>query len=352
MLRRTFLETVPAAAIRAAQPAGARARLGIDSYSIRAFRWKAIQLLDYSARLGLNTIQISSLGDYESLDAAHLQKVKDHAARLGIEIDSGIGCICPTTGSYNPKSGDPAKVLAQGLEVARAVGAGAMRCFMGSPTDRLGKLPMEAHMEATIKVFRAVRSRALDLGVKIALENHGDLQSVEMKTICEEAGKEFAGCCYDSGNPVNVLEDPMYTLETLAPYVASSHFRDTALFERPDGAAFQWVALGEGSTNIEAVLRRFRQLCPRAPIQLEIITGRAPAPLAYLDPGFWRAFPKMEAAVFARFVALVKKGQPFLGPMMIPGPGKQPPEYEAAVKEQQRVDLERSVVFAKKVLWS
>ena len=25
----------------------------------------------------------------------------------------------------------------------------------------------------------------------------------------------------------------MYALETLAPYVASSHFRDTALFERP-----------------------------------------------------------------------------------------------------------------------
>jgi hypothetical protein len=173
-----------------------------------------------------------------------------------------------------------------------------------------------------------------------------------MKTIFDESGKEFAGCCYDSGNPVNVLEDPMFTLETLAPYVASSHFRDTVLFERPDGAAFQWVALGEGTTNIEAVLRRFRQLCPRAPIQLEIITGRAPAPLPYLEPGFWKAFPKMDAAGFARFVALVKKGQPFLGSMMITGAGKQPPEYDAAVKEQQRVDLERSVAFAKKVLWS
>jgi sugar phosphate isomerase/epimerase len=352
MLRRTFLQTVSAAALRAGQAAGERARLGIDTYSIRSFRWKAIQLLDYSAKLGLNTIQISSIGEYESLEPAYLQKVKDHAAKLGIDIDSGIGCICPTTGSYNPRSGDPAKTLAQGLEVAQAVGAKAMRCFMGSPADRRGKLPMEAHMEATIKVFRSVRSRALDLGVKIALENHGDLQSVEMKTIFDESGKEFAGCCYDSGNPVNVLEDPMFTLEVLAPYVASSHFRDTVLFERPDGAAFQWVALGEGATNIEAVLRRFRQLCPRSPIQLEIITGRAPAPLAYLEPGFWRAFPKMEAAAFARFLALVKKGQPFQGSMMIPGPGKQPPEYEAAVKEQQRVDLERSIAFAKKVLWS
>ena len=352
MLRRTFLQTVPAAAITAGQAAGDRARLGIDTYSIRSFRWKAMQHLDYSARLGLNTIQISSLGEYESLEPAYLQKVKDHADRLGIEIDSGIGCICPTTGSYNPKSGDPAKTIVQGLRVAKAMGAKAMRCFMGSPADRRGKLPMEAHMAATISVFRSVRSEALDLGVKLALENHGDLESVEMRTIFEESGKEFAGCCYDSGNPVNVLEDPMFTLETLAPYVASSHFRDTALFERPDGAAFQWVALGEGSTNIEAVMRRFRQLCPEAPVQLEVITGRAPSPIPYLDPQFWKAFPKTNAASFARFVALVKKGSPFMGSMMIAGAGKQPPEYEAAVKEQQRIDLERSIEFAKKVLWS
>ena len=31
-------------------------------------------------------------------------------------------------------------------------------------------------------------------------------------------------------------------------------------------------------------------------------------------------------------------------------PGKQPPEYRAALKEQQHVDLERSVEYAKKTL--
>lgn len=351
MLRRTFLQSAPAA-LALGQTGAGRARLGIDSYSIRAYRWKAIELLDYSGRIGLNTIQISSLGDYESLEPAHLQKVKDHAQRLGIEIDAGIGCICPTTTAYNPKSGDPVKTLAEGLRVAKAVGARALRCFMGSPADRRGKLPMEAHIEATVKVFRAARSEAVDLGVKIALENHGDLEAVELKTICEEAGKDYAGCCYDAGNTGHVLEDPMETLEILAPYAVTSHFRDMAVFERPDGAAFQWLALGDGCVGMEAVMRRFRQLCPALPIQLEVITGRPPYPLPYLTAEFWKAFPKKNAASFARFVALAKKGQPFLGAMMIPHGGKQPPEYDAAVKAQQRFDLERSVLFAKKVLWS
>ena len=38
-------------------------KLGFDSYSIRAFQWKAIQLLDYAAGLKLDTVQLSSLGD-------------------------------------------------------------------------------------------------------------------------------------------------------------------------------------------------------------------------------------------------------------------------------------------------
>ena len=352
MLRRSFLQLAPAAAAapgRAAAPA--KALIGIDTYSVRSFRWKAIELLDYSARLGLNTIQISNLNEYESLEETHLGKVKAHALRLGIAIDCGIGCVATTTASANKKA-DPVKSLVQGLEVAKFMGARAMRCFLGSPADRRGPLPMEAHIESSVKVFRAARSRALDLGVKIAVENHGDFDAAEVKTLIEEAGRDCVGVCLDTGNPMNLLEDPMSTVETLAPYAATSHFRDSVLFETPRGAAFQWVALGEGTVGIDRVMRRFHQLCPEAPVQLEIITGRPPTEVPYLEESFWKAFPNKKAAEFARFVALARKGGPFMGAMMIGGPGRQPPEYAAALKEQQRVDLERSIEFAKKILWT
>ena len=94
-------------------------KLGFDSYSIRAFRWKAIELLDYAARLKLDTVQLSSLDDYESLDPAYLQKVKEHAARLGISIDAGIGCICPSSPSYNKKEGEPEQYVARGCASPR-----------------------------------------------------------------------------------------------------------------------------------------------------------------------------------------------------------------------------------------
>ncbi len=325
-------------------------RLGFDTYSVRAFPWKALELVDYAASLKLDTLQISSVDDYESLDPAYLAKVKQRADEHGVMIDGGTGCVCPTSSSFHPKDRDPVAYILQGLQVAHAVGAKSMRCFLGSRPERMGPLPIEAHMEAIIKVFRAVRQQALDLGVKIALENHnGDLESREVRTIILESGKDYVGSCMDTGNPFWLAEDPMVVLETLGPYVVTTHVRDTAVYEHPRGCGFQWVALGDGVMNWPAFLAKYRELCPDAPMQLEIITGRPVTVIPYLEDQFWKMFPKKSAADFAQFVALVKRGHPFEKFMVIEDGFKpQPAEYAAALKEQQRVDLERSLEYAKK----
>ena len=67
--------------------------------------------------------------------------------------------------------------------------------------------------------LKAVPSRALDEGVKIAVENHsGDMRARELKALIEEAGKDYTAACLDTGNPMWVAEDPLTTLEVLAPY--------------------------------------------------------------------------------------------------------------------------------------
>lgn len=351
MRRRSFLKAMSAAAAplaRAASPV----RLGYDTYSIRAFRWKALEHIEYAARQKLDAIQISSLGDFESLAPAHLAKVRDAAGRHGIRIDGGIGCICPTSASYRNSDGTPEEYIPRGLRTAKALGAAAMRCFVGSMSERRGKLPVEAHMEAAVKVLQSVRPRALEYGVKIAIENHnGDLSAAEVRTIIEEAGPDLVGSNLDTGNPMWLLEDPMLTLETLAPYVVTSHFRDSAIWEIPGGIMFQWVALGDGSIDMPRLTARFHELCPRAAMQLEIITGRPPQFLpCYGDAQFWKGYPKVTGAQFARFAALAKQGHPFAGAMMTAGPSKQPEAYEEALKLQQRIDLERSFEYARKKL--
>lgn len=358
MHRRTFLKSAGAGALLA-QPASAQThmgtgiRLGFDTYSVRAFKWKDLQLLDYAASLKADTVQISDSADYTSTDPAHLALVKDHAAKLGLEIDSGIGCICPVSKSWKPASGKSAEqVTIEGLKIAKAVGARSMRCFMGSMDDRRSDKPIEYFMEATIKVFKAVRSQALDIGVKIALENHaGDMQANETRTIIEESGKDFVASCLDTGNPMWVMEDPQVTLEILGPYAVTTHVRDSVVFEHPRGAAAQWVALGDGIIDWNAFFTLYQKVCPKSLLQLEIITGRPPQILPYYEKDWWKWFPKMPASEFARFAALAKKGHPYMGSMVIEdSPGKKPAEYLEALKEQQRFDLERSIAHARNEL--
>jgi sugar phosphate isomerase/epimerase len=358
MNRRTFLQTLPAAAaaLNAAAPLNAAPeipiKLGFDTYSLRAFKWKGVELLEFAAAQKLDTIQFSALADYGGLDAANLKTVKDRAAQLNLSLDSGMGCICETSKSFN-KSGRPVRdQLLEGLRVTQAVGATAMRCYLGSSDDRVGPLPIEAHIETTIKLFRSVKNEALDMGVKIALENHsGDLQARELRMLIEDAGKDYVAACMDIGNPLWCAEDPFVTLETLAPYTVTTHMRDSIVFEHPRGAAGQWVAMGDGIVDLPRLIAEYRRLCPKAGMQLEIITGRPPRLIPYLEQDFWKAFPKMPAWEFARFVALAKSGHPFMGAMVVEDvAGKKPAVMDEALKEQHRLDLERSFEYCRKKL--
>jgi len=247
MLRRDFLLALSTAAsiaakLRAQNPT---LKLGYDTYSIRAWGWKAMEHLNLASRLGLNAIQISSVDDYESVDPAHLREVRERAKEKGILIDAGTGCICPTSRSYNKAKGEAVDYLIQGLKVAQAVGATSMRCFLGSSDDRVDGKGIEYHIESTLKVFRAARSAAMDTGVKIALENHsGDMQAWELKELIETAGKDYVGACLDTGNPIWCAEHPEVSVEVLAPYALTTHCRDTAIFEHPRGCAASWTVLG------------------------------------------------------------------------------------------------------------
>jgi 3-oxoisoapionate decarboxylase len=363
MHRRAFLQSLPAAAsfAAAAQDFGSSTkspaadvpiRLGFDTYSLRAFKWRAPQLVDYAGSLKLDTIQISSLEEFESKEPAYLQKIKDQAARHNMVLDGGMGSICPSSHSFSKNGPAARERVLEGLRVAKGIGAKAMRCFMGSSADRTGPVPLEAHMQNTIDVLKSVRSQALDMDVKIAIENHdGDMQAREVKIIIEEAGKDFVGSNLDTGNPLWVVEDPFVTLETLAPYVVTSHIRDSVLFEIPRGAAGQWVVLGDGTVDFVRFMQRFRELCPRSSMQLELITGRPPRIIPYLEQDFWKAFPKASGAEFARFVALAKAGHPYMGAMVVEDvAGAKPEIMTDALKEQQRFDLERSLEYAKKKL--
>src|SRR3954452_1988465 len=120
--RRTFLKTVGMATTGVAltgigsaieTSSGAKKlKLGFDNFAVRAMNWKAPALLDYAASLKLDSILISDLDAYESLEDNYLKEVRKKAENLGIQIHAGTWSICPTSKFFKNNRGTAEEHLA------------------------------------------------------------------------------------------------------------------------------------------------------------------------------------------------------------------------------------------------
>jgi 3-oxoisoapionate decarboxylase len=318
-----------------------KARLGFDNYSVRAMKWNASQLIDYAASLRLDSLFLTDLDVYENFNESYLRDLKKKADDHGMVIYAGSWSICPTSKYFKNKWGTAEEHLALGIRVAKALQSPAFRCILGMGGDRSTPGGIEARMADTIKVCRSAKSQALDAGVKIAIENHaGDMQAWEIAGLCEEAGKDYVGVTFDTGNSTWTMEDPLESLEILAPYVAASALRDSMIWQTPDGANIQWTAMGEGVVNFEAFVKRFLELCPTVPVNVEIISG-SPHPMPFFKKDYWDTWPKARARDFAKFDALTRLGKKI--------PPHNSPD-EKAEQEYQKSQLEHSLAYCKETL--
>jgi sugar phosphate isomerase/epimerase len=342
MDRRTFLAAGAAALLQTKRAsAAANVKFGLDLFSLRSQGWTPIQYLDYCAKFNIKVIHFSELRFIGSLEPENLKKVRAHSQELGIEVELGMRSICPTSTLFDPKQGTAEEQLTRATVAATTVGSKIVRCFLGSSADRAGKVPLAQNIENTVKVLRNVKSRIVDAGLKVAIENHaGDMQARELKGLIEAAGPDFVGACLDSGNPLWAIEDPHLTLETLAPYVLTSHVRDTSLWNTPQGIAVAWTRMGEGNIGIEDYVRKYAEKCPGKALSLEIIvTG--PRMYNYRDPKFWEPYRSTPAWEFSRFLALAEKGTPKEAPPRMQG---------EAAQAKEREDLEKSIAWTREFL--
>ena len=349
--RRSLLQTAAAAtasavlkplASDAAAGSATKIPLGMDHFAVRATGWKAPQLIEYAASLKLDTLFISELGPLESFEEDYLKGIKSQADAAGLKLYVGSMSICESSNTWKPIWGNPMEHLALIIRIAKTLGSPVARCVLGNQKDRFTDGGIEKHIENVIKVLKASKSLAEGEGIKIALENHaGDMQSHELKALIEEAGKSYVGVNIDPGNAVWALEEPMRHLEVLGPYTICSSVRDSMVWEDADGAVVQWTAIGEGLTDYAAYAKRFAELAPGVPLQVETISGFA-KPLNYLKPEFWGPFPKARAEELAAWVAMAKRGHK-LDTFKAPDG----PEKKNAEIAYLKAELERSLKWLK-----
>ncbi len=349
MKRRSFLGGLGALSLNAALPT--KIGIGYNTYCLRGLRMTDRQHFEQAAAWKLDALFLQDSLDPRAQDPAHWAELRTWAKEFNLRLETGGSGILPKTPDLWEAN---LTQFRRNIARAKATGSPLVRGVCGSFRRELPLATTEANMELAIKVLRAVRSEVLDAGLKVAIEVHKDFQAWEHKEIIETAGKDFVGTYLDTGNPVFTVEDPLLTLETLAPYVMTMHLRDSVVYEHPQGIAVQWVPLGDGTINFPQIIARARQLLdPSVHIYIKPITGRPPEVIPVHEEAWWqRWYPKARAWEYARFAAIAKRGRPYEKHVVQEDVAGRPtpPPYQAALNYQQKAHMEQSIAYARNVL--
>ena len=312
MKRRSFLKTLAAGAsiplaggkhvltCRGAGPGAlTRTSMGVVQYSfsLGPHTRSAFDFLEYCSALGAGGIQTG----LDSLDAGYLDRLRRRASELGMYLEVIV----------NLPQGDGAADFERQVAAAVRAGARCLRsaCLGGRRYENFRSLDQwkDFVTESHKRIAQAVpvlEKHRMPLG----LENHKDWTADEMVALLERYASENLGVCLDIGNNLALLDDPRDVIEKLTPHAVTTHFKDMAVEEYPEGFLLSEVPLGQGILDLPWVVESLRQARPRARLSLEMLT-RDPLRVPYLTDKYWVTFPERSGVYLSRTMALVR-GRP------------------------------------------
>ena len=187
--------------------------------------------------------------------------------------------------------GDPA-AFEHAVKVAKEAGATSLRvvCLLGRRYELMTTLDdwkdavAGFHRQIAAAVPIVERHR-----MPLGIENHKDWRVDQQVALLQQYSSEYVGVCLDTGNNLAVLDDPMETVEQLAPYTFNVHFKDMAMEECADGFLLSEVPLGEGMLDIPRVVDTIRRAKPDVRFSLEMIT-RDPLLVPCLTARYWASY--------------------------------------------------------------
>ena len=304
--------------------------------------------MDFCIKQKLDAMFLQDSLDTGVMDPKHWADVKSWAQEAALHLETGGIAFLPKTPDDYPHV---VANMKKNIDRARGMGSPIVRTLMASDRYAMPPGPVEQHVETGVKLLRELRSYAMDAGVKIAVENHKDLNAWQTRELILAAGKEFVGSYLDTGNPVFVAEDPMTTVEELGPLAVCLHLRDSVVYEVPEGIAVQWVPLGEGTVDFNAIVAKAAEILPDVYIYCKPITARPPVVIPVYTDEFWtKWFPRSRSRDLERFIRLAKHGKPYDKAQVVEDVEGGRNVFMDALKVQQIEHMERSLKYCRKSL--
>jgi sugar phosphate isomerase/epimerase len=299
--RREFLAACAAAAACAADVARIGMGIVIHSYGRRGADKEShfddpLTFLDYCHALGAGGVQ-TSLGNR---DEAYTAKLRARAEEHKMYLEGSVR-LPRDKADVERFTGEVRTAKACGATVVRTVQINGRRYEMFDSAAAFRKAMEQARQ--SLLLAKPVVERH---GVKLAIENHKDLEAKALVELLKAIDSPSVGACVDTGNSLALLEPPLETAETLVPYAFSMHLKDIGVEEYADGFLMAEVPLGTGFLDLARIVETLRKAKPAPRLNLEMIT-RDPLKVPCLTDKYWATMGHVSGRRLAEALALVRK---------------------------------------------
>ncbi len=159
--------------------------------------------------------------------------------------------------------------LARWIDATARLGQDLLRITAGSPASR-GDEPAEVLVERLVGPMRRAVERAADVGVRLALENHGDLRVVDILDLFARVDRSDLGVCLDNVNLIRVGDDMGEGTRALAPHTLLVQLKDHEAGDPAVPGGPVCTALGEGVADLGGVLAILEDAGFEGPVCVEL----------------------------------------------------------------------------------
>jgi sugar phosphate isomerase/epimerase len=313
-----------------------RSQMGLSADSFQSIRFAtatrlfaADTLMELAAALGMAGAH-GGMPDITFEWARHTRELKE---KLGVYLEIQ---------TFLPRAGEDVAVFEHAVKVAKEAGASSLRvvCLLGR---RYEMFDTRAQWEDAVKGFHRQIQAAVPIvekhKVRLGIENHKDWRVDQQVELLNQYSSEYVGVSLDTGNNLSILDNPEETVEKLAPWTFSTHFKDMAVEETEDGFLMSEVPLGEGLLDLPRMVAAIRRARPEAHFSLEMIT-RDPLRVPCLTEKYWATLTEVPGVELARFLTRMRANKP-----------KRPLPRITGLNDEQRYALEvemvdRSIAYA------
>jgi sugar phosphate isomerase/epimerase len=245
-------------------------KIGIDSYCYHRFfgevypdqekppkDWTMQDFLKRAKELKVDGVSLESCFFPAKADDAWFKDLKAQLDDYGMDRVYAWG---HPDGLERGQNWTAYEEMVAGIPKAKAIGADVMRVVGSSLMFR--HEPHGPQIKALVDMFKKAVKVAEDAGVKMAVENHIDFTGDEILQLLSEVGSPNFGLNFDTGNFLRLLDDPIASMEKLAPHVMATHVKDLMPDKkaRPtDWHFFAGVPVGEGLIDNERLAQLLHQ---------------------------------------------------------------------------------------------